>query len=117
MPRAARSAASGIVRYGHSLFRRFAVEVFVVGLRVGAGVVDDAVLMIRRCVERIELQWNTAGIDDVVIRPGRDEYRKARSDRRPNAIENNITGPFLDAKELVELVDFRSDLFLGPSTT
>ena len=39
-----------------SLFRRFAVEVFVVGLRVGAGMVDDAVAMIRRRIERIELQ-------------------------------------------------------------
>ena len=42
-----------------SLFRRFAVEVLVVGLRVLAGMVDDAVPMIRRRIERIELQWNT----------------------------------------------------------
>src|SRR5450759_5653079 len=34
-----------------SLFRRFAVKVFVVGLRVGAGMVEDAVPMIRRCIE------------------------------------------------------------------
>ena len=27
---------------------------------------DDAVPMIRRCIERVELQRNTAGIDDVV---------------------------------------------------
>jgi hypothetical protein len=40
------------------LFRRFAVEVLVVGLRVIAGMVDDAVPMIRRRIERIELQWN-----------------------------------------------------------
>ena len=39
-----------------SLFRRFAVEVFVVGLRVGAGMVDDAVPMIRGRINRIELQ-------------------------------------------------------------
>ena len=96
-----------------SLFRRFAVEVLVVGLRVGAGMVDDAVPMIRGRIERIELQWNTAGIDDVVIHPSRDDYREARSDRRPNAIENRLTGTLLHAKELVELVDFRPDLFLG----
>jgi hypothetical protein len=90
-----------------SLFRRFAVEVLVVGLRVGAGMVDNAVPMIRRRIERVELQRNSAGIDDVVIRPGRDDYREARSDRRPNAIENRLTGPLLHAKELVELVDFR----------
>ena len=53
--------------------------------------VDNAVPMIRRRIERIELQWNTAGIDDVVIRPGRDDYREARADRRPNAIENRLT--------------------------
>jgi hypothetical protein len=87
--------------------------VFVVGLRVGAGMVEDAVPMIRRCIERVKLQWNTAGIDDVVIHPCRDNYRKAGADRRPNAIENRLTGPFLHAKELVELVDFRPDLFLG----
>src|SRR5674476_815350 len=48
-----------------SLFRRFAVEVLVVGLRLGAGMVDNAVPMIRRRIERIELQWDTAGVDAV----------------------------------------------------
>src|ERR1035437_1971136 len=96
-----------------SLFRRFAVEVLVVGLRLVAGMVDDAVPMIRRRIERIELQWNTPGIDDVVIRSGRDDYREALSDRRSNTIENRLTGTLLHAKELVELVDFRPDLFLG----
>ena len=95
------------------LFRRFAVEVLVVGLRFGAGMVDNTVPMIRGRINCIELQWNTAGIDDVVIRPGWDDYREARSDRRPNAIENRLTGTLLHAKELVELVDFRPDFFLG----
>src|SRR5450830_1802428 len=97
----------------HSLFRRFSVEVFAVGLRVVAGTVDDAVPMIRRRIERIEFQRNSTGIDDVVIRPSRDDYREARPDRRPNTIENRLTGPLLHAKELVELVDFSPDLFLG----
>jgi hypothetical protein len=60
--------------------------------------VDDAVPMIRRRIERIELQWNTAGIDDVVLRPRRNDDSEARSDRRPNAIENCLTGPFFHAK-------------------
>src|ERR1022692_1279218 len=94
-----------------SLFRRFAVEVFVVCLGVAAGMGDDAVPMIRRRIERIELQWITAGIDGVVIRPGRDKYREARPDCRANAIENRLTGSLLHPKELVELVDFRPDLF------
>ena len=101
------------IKFSATLFSRLAVEVFRVGLRVGAGMVDDAVPMIRRRIERIELQRNTAGIDDVVIGPSRDEDREARLDRRPNAIENRFTGTLLHAKELVELVDFRPDLFLG----
>ena len=56
----------------------------VVGLRVVAGMVNDAVPMIRRRIKRIELQWNTAGVEDVVIRPSRDNYREARPDRRRN---------------------------------
>src|SRR5665811_2625219 len=92
-----------------SLFRRFAVEVFVVGLRVGAGMVNDAVSMIWRRIERIKLQGNTAGIDDVVFGPSRDDDREARFDRRPNAVENRLAAPLLHAKELVELVDFGPD--------
>jgi len=60
--------------------------VLVVRVRLGAGMVDDAVPMIRRRIEGVELQRNSAGINDVVIRPCRDDYRKAGADRRPNAI-------------------------------
>jgi hypothetical protein len=55
-----------------SLFRGFAVEVFVVCLRIGTRMVYDTIPMIRRRIERIELQWDTATIDDVVIHPSRD---------------------------------------------
>src|SRR5665647_1583466 len=89
------------------LFSRLAVEVFGVGLRVLAGMVDNSVAMIWRRIERIELQGNTAGSDNVVLGPRRNEHREARLDRRPNAIENRLPGPLLHAKELVELVDFR----------
>jgi len=41
-----------------SLFRRFAIEVFVVGFRVGAGRVDNAVPMIRRRIERMMRMLN-----------------------------------------------------------
>jgi hypothetical protein len=37
----------------YSLFGRFAVEVLVIGLRFGAGMVDDAVPMIRGRIERV----------------------------------------------------------------
>src|SRR5665811_1781682 len=84
-----------------SLFCRFAVEVLVGSLSVLAGMVDDAVPMIRRRIERIELQWNTAGINDVVSHSGRDDYREAGTNRRTNTIENRLPAPLLDAKELV----------------
>jgi hypothetical protein len=74
--------------------------------------VDDAVAMIRWRVERVELQRNAAGIDDVVSCASWDEYREARLDRCPNAIEYRFAGPLLDAKELVELVDFRPDFLI-----
>ena len=51
------------------LLRRLAVEVLVVSLCVGAGVVDDTVPMIRRRIERVELERSAPGVDDVVIRP------------------------------------------------
>ena len=86
---------------------------FVVRFRFATGMVKDTIAMIRRRVERVQFQWLTAGIDDVVIRPSWDVYREARSDRRLNAIENGLTGPLLHAKELVERVDLRPNLFLG----
>ncbi len=95
------------------LFGRLAVEVFVVCLGGVASAMDNTVPMIRRCVERVEFQGNAAGVDDVVIRTGRDDNRKTSLDRRPNAIENRLTGAFFHSKELVEFVDFRTDLFLG----
>lgn len=50
---------------------------------------------------------------DVVIRARRHDDGEARADRRPNAIENRLTGPFLHAKELVKRVDFRPNLLSG----
>src|ERR1035437_2263890 len=96
-----------------SLFRSFAVEVLVVGFRLGAGMVDNVFPMIRWRIERIELHWNAAGIDDVVFRSTRNDYRESRANRSPNAIENRLTGTLLHAKELVGLVNFGSYFFLG----
>ena len=85
----------------------------VLKLRIFTGMMDNAVTMIRGRIERIKFQWDSAGIDNVVARPGRDNYREAWSDRRPDAIENGLTGPLLYAKELVELVNLRPDFFPG----
>jgi hypothetical protein len=55
--------------------------VFVVSVRFGAGAVDNTVLMIRQRIECLKLQWNSAGIYDVVIRPRRNKHGEARADR------------------------------------
>jgi len=61
---------------GHDLFRFFAVELFSIALGVTAVLVDDAILMIGRGVEGIEFQRHSAGVDNVVIDPGRGQYAK-----------------------------------------
>jgi hypothetical protein len=55
---------------------------FVVSLCVVTGMGNDAVPMIRRRIERIELQWDIAVIDNVVIGSSRDDYAEARVNRR-----------------------------------
>jgi hypothetical protein len=78
--------------------------VFVVRFRIGAGMVDNTITMIRGRIEGIELHWNTSGIDDVVICPTRDEHGESRADHRANSIENGLARPFLHAKELIGFV-------------
>ena len=77
------------------------------------GMMHDAVSMIGWRIEGIEFQRCIAGVDDVVVRSGRNEHREARVDGFPNAVEDRLAGPFFDSKELIELVDFRTDLFTG----
>ena len=91
------------------LFRRLAVKVFLVGLCVAVGMVDDAVPMIRRCMESIKLQWDSADIDEVVIRPSRNNYCEPRS----NTVEDRVAISLLHAKELVGPVYFRPVSSLG----
>jgi hypothetical protein len=87
--------------------------VLAVGLRFGTGVLDDAVSMIPRRIQSIELEWNAAGIDDTMLRPCRNEYCEARSDGSSNAPENRLTVTLLHSNELVELVHFRAAIFSG----
>jgi hypothetical protein len=75
--------------------------------------VDNTITMIRRSIERIELQWISSGIDDIVIRSGRDKHGETRTYLRANAIEDSDTIPFLHAEELIELVDFHPDILPG----
>ena len=74
---------------------------------------DNAVPVIRRRIERVELQGNAAHVDNVVLRPGRDKHRETGCDRRVNAIKHGLARPFLHPKELIELVNFHPDFFAG----
>jgi hypothetical protein len=75
---------------------------------ISAGRVNDPVAVVRW---RAELERPTARVDDVMVRTGRDEYCKSRTDRHPNDVEHRLTGTRLDAQELVEFVNLRADLF------
>jgi len=97
----------------YALFRGFAVEVLVVGFGVGAGGMNNAVTVVGRSIERVKLQRNISGIDDIVIGPGRDDYRETGSDRGADPVENRFARAFFHPEELVELVDFHSDFLLG----
>jgi len=78
-------------------FRRLAVEVLSDRLRVRAGMLDNAIAMIRRCVVRVELHWSRSGIDDVVIRTCGNYNREPGSDFGPNTIKNGLIGALLQA--------------------
>jgi hypothetical protein len=98
------SVASRSVDALRPLFGRLAVEVLMVGLGVLPRMVDNAVAMIGRRIERVELQRNTGGIDDVVIRPRRDEHRKARTNGGLDTVKNSLSGPLFYPEELIEPV-------------
>lgn len=76
-----------------------------VGLRVGPGGVDDAVTVIRWRVQRVQPHGRPAGVDDVVIRPGRDNDRESRSDLCGYTVEDGLARAGFHAEELVERVD------------
>ena len=75
--------------------------------------VNNAVSVIGRSVDCVELEWDTTSIDDVVIGPSRNNNRKAGFDRRPRTVKNRFPSPFLHAKELIKCVNFRADLLHG----
>jgi hypothetical protein len=96
-----------------NLFSGFAVEVFSIALAISADLMNNAIAMIRRGVEGIKLQRHSAGVDDVVIDAGRDEYRKAGLNRRPDAIQYGLARTFFNMEKLVNLVNLGADVFLG----
>ena len=76
------------------------------------GRLDDAVAMLGRAVDGVELERLAAGVTDIVARAGRDDHREIVLDRdcRPPSM-SIVARAFLDAEELVAvLVDLLADL-------
>ena len=94
-------------------FSGFAVEVFSIALGISVDLVDKAIAMIGRGVEGIKFQRHGAGVGDVVIDAGRDEYRKADLNRRPGAIQYGLARTFFNMEKLANLVNLGADVFLG----
>src|SRR5512133_1579507 len=65
------------------LFRGLAVEVLFRGVRVGLGDVHRAVDVLRRTVDRVQLQRLLAGVPDVVARAGGDDDGHVVLELRP----------------------------------
>jgi hypothetical protein len=86
---------------------------FVVSRCIPTGVVENAAPVMGRRGEGVGLEGDAAGIDDVVIRPGRDDDRKTRLDRRAHTVKDRFTGSYRHAKELIQRVNFRPDFFPG----
>jgi hypothetical protein len=107
-----RSSDGNAPKAGKS-FGRLAVKMFVVSLRLLGGVVDNAISVLGRCVDCVELEWNASRVDDVVLRSSRDDDRGTGFYGGPRTINNRFPRSFLYTKKLIEFVNFRPVLFLG----
>lgn len=76
--------------------------------------VDDSVTVVGGRIERVQLERTRAGVDDVVVRPGRNEHGVSRADLGCDTIKDGFPAPFFDAEELVKVVHFHTDLFSWP---
>ena len=74
---------------------------------------NNAIAMVRRRVERIELQLDITSVDNVVIGSSWNDNGEARTNLSANAIQDCLTGTFLDAEKLIELMHFHAELFCG----
>ena len=67
-------------RRNPKLFGRLAIEFLVVSLRIGAAVMDHAIPVIGRRIDRVKFEWGTAGIDNIVSCPSRNNDPKTDHD-------------------------------------
>jgi hypothetical protein len=75
--------------------------------------VDHAVAAVRGRIDGIELHGDAAGIDEIVLRPARDDHRRALANGRLDTIKDHLARALLHAKELVRLVGFHPYVFPG----
>jgi hypothetical protein len=70
--------------------------------------------MLRRSVDRVELERSAAGVADIMPRAGWDDHRDLRLDAVLDTVDVDRALPFLETEELISiLVYLRADLFAG----
>ena len=78
------------------------------------GLVDDAVAMLGRAVDRVEPERLVAGVDHVVAGAGRDDHGEIVLDPVGDAVDPDLALAFLDPEELVAvLVHLLADVAAG----
>src|SRR5688500_10636280 len=89
-----------------ALFGGLAVPVIVVMIPFGLGLVlvNDAVAMLGRTVDRVEPERCLAVVDDVMARAGGDDHREIVLDAVVDTIDPDDSAAFLDSEELIAIV-------------
>ena len=85
---------------------------FVRRFGIGLRAMDRTVDMFRRPIDGVKLQQLVAGVDDVVLSPGRNDNAVITLDGRANAIDENLAASLLDPKELVTIIVYFEPNFL-----
>ena len=82
-------------------------------LCVRFGGVHYAIAMVRWSVERVELHRASQAIDDVVASTGGYQDREPGLDAMLDAIKHRLAFAFLYPEDLIEFVNFSTDIFTG----
>ena len=91
------------------LLGRDAIEMFIDGTRFAR--MYHTVAVFRRRIQRVQLQWLAAGIDDVVQRAAGNDDGIIGLDRVTGSVDQYFTLPCLETEELVVTsVDLLADI-------
>jgi hypothetical protein len=86
----------------------------IVAVRPLVDGVSNFVLMVRRCVDGVELEWRAiGGVNDIMLRSGRNNYHIAVFERVLNTVHNGLALTGFKTKELVAIMNFLANLFIG----